>query len=112
MKRRFSFLWVAFALASSLAGCGPSIQTTQTQGSALVTIEYYHASVEQIVHLLRAGRGKDITVSSDGSTVKAAFSQADTPAWKLAELLRDLNNLPGVLHVDLVENPRPIMQNF
>lgn len=112
MKRQFSFLWVAFAILAAIPGCNPSFQSTQPQGSALVTIEYYNASVEQIVGLLRSARGKDISVAADGSTITAAFSPADTPARRLAQILEDLNNLPGVMHVDVRENPRPILQSF
>lgn len=112
MKRRLSFLRVAFALMVALPACSPSIQTAQTPGSALVRIECYNASVEQIMGLLRSERGKDISVSADRSYVTAAFSPADTSPEKLAQIIYDLSILPGVLHVETMENPRPIRQNF
>jgi hypothetical protein len=114
MKRQFSFLWVAFAILVALPGCSPYLSSTQTPGSALVKIECRDASVRQILELLRSGRGKDINVVADGSgtEITAAFSPADTPPGKLAQILQDLNDLSGVLHVEVVENPHPIRQNY
>jgi hypothetical protein len=114
MKRQFSFLWVTFAILVALQGCGPYIPTTAASGSALVTVECRDASVRQILQLLRSGRGKDISVRDDGACreITAAFRPEDTPPGKLAQILQDLNDLNGVLHVEVVENPHPIRQNF
>jgi hypothetical protein len=114
MKRQFSFLWATFAILVAFPGCNPYIPSTPTPGSALVTIECQDAPVRQILELLRSGRGKDISVRADGSCqeITAAFSSADTPPGKFAQIIQDLNDLIGVLHVGVVENPRPIRQNF
>ena len=116
MKRQFSFLWAAFAILVALSGCGPYIPTNAAAGSALVKVECRDApgvwnSVQQ---LLRSGRGKDISVRTDGSCleVTAAFRPEETPSGKLAQILQDLNDLSGVLHVEVVENPHPIRQSF
>jgi hypothetical protein len=114
MKRRYSFLWVSFVLLVSLPGCGPAGQTTQTPGSALVRVECYGTSVQAILQLIRSGRGKDINVRTDGAgtEITAAFSPAYTEPAKLAQILQQLNDLSGVVHVDVEENPHPIRQNF
>ena len=115
MKRLFTFLWVAFAILVALPGCSPYIiPSTPTPGSALVKVECRDAPVRQILELLRSGRGKDISVVTDGSCqeITAAFSPADTTPGKLAQILEDLNGLMGVLHAEVVENPHPIRQNF
>ena len=114
MKRQFSFLWVAFACLVALSDCSPTIQSNQTPRSALVKIECYKASEQQILHLLRSGRARDIKVVTNGSSMEitAAFSPADTPPEMLAQVIQNLNDVSGVVHVELVENPRPIMQNF
>ena len=117
MKRQFSFLWVAFAILVGLPGCSPYyIPSNPAPGSALVKIECRDASDvrQRVLELLRSGRGKDISVGADGSCLEitAAFSQADTPPGKLAQILEDLNGLMGVLHAEVVENPHPIRQNF
>jgi len=114
MKRRFPFLWVTFALLAALPGCNPYIPSTPTPGSALVKIECRNAPERQILELLRSGRAKDISVVADGSclVITAAFSPANTPPEKLAQILQDLNDLSGVLYVEVVENPGPIRQNF
>ena len=115
MKRQFSFLWAAFAFLVALPGCIPNVPQNPTPGSALVKVECRDAPVvRQILVLLRSGRGKDISVENDGSCLEitAAFSPADTPPGKLAQILEDLNGLMGVLHAEVVENPHPIRQNF
>ena len=114
MKRQFSFLWVAFAILVALTGCGPYIPTNAASGSALVKVECRDASVRQILELLRSGRGKDISVRGDGSCqeITAAFSPADTAPGKLDQILQNLNDMSGVLHVEVVENPHPIRQNL
>lgn len=114
MKRQFSFLWVAFAILTTLPGCGPYIPTNAAPGSALVMIECQEASLRQILELLRLERGKDISVVAGGSfqEVTAAFRPEDTPPGKLAEIVKNLNDMSGVLHVEVMENPRPILQNF
>ena len=114
MKRRFTFPGVAFAILAAFPGCSPTIQTSQTPQSALVKVECQNASVQEILYFLRSGRGKDISVTADGPCMEitAAFSPADTPPEKLTQLLQYLNDLGGVLHVEVVENPRPIRQNF
>ena len=114
MKRRSAFLWVAFAAVIAFSACGPYIQTSQTLSSALVKIECRNASVQQILLLLRSGRGKDITViGTDPSLmITVAFSPVETPAWRLAQIINDLQEMSGVLSVNLQENPRPIMQSF
>ena len=115
MKREFSFLWVSLALLATLQACTPAIQSAQTPGSALIRVECENASANGIVQLFRGGRGKDITtVASDRAVTRitAAFSPEYTPPYRFAQLMRDLNNLPGVLNVEVVENPRPILQNF
>jgi hypothetical protein len=116
MKRPFSFLWAAFALLLALPGCSPYLSPSNpTPGSALVTIECRDATAErQILELLRSGRAKDISVRADGSSLEitAAFSPEYTPAGRLGQILQDLNELNGVLYVEVVENPHPIRQNF
>jgi hypothetical protein len=127
MKRRFSFLWAAFALLVTFAllialpGCGPYIPSNGTAESALgksalVRIECRDApDVRQsVLMLLRSGRGKDISIGSDGSflEITAAFSPTDTPSDRFAHILEDLNHTNGVIHVEIVENPHPIRQNF
>jgi hypothetical protein len=114
MKRQFPFLWAAFALLVASPGCIPNVPPNPTPASALVKVECRNASVRQILELLRSGRGKDITVVADGADaeITAAFSPADAPPGKLAQILQDLNDLNGVMHVDVVENPHPIRQNF
>jgi hypothetical protein len=116
MKRQLSFLWAAFALLVALSGCGPFIPSNPTPVSAQVKIECRDAPVvrERVLELLRSGRGKDISVGADGSCLEitAAFSPTDTPSGKLAQILQDLNDLDGVLHAEVVENPHPIRQNF
>ena len=112
MKRLFSFPGVAFAILVALQGCSPSIQSYQTPASALVRIECASGSVQQIQQFLRFSRGKDISVALDGSYITAAFSPEDIPPAKLAQILQNLNELSGVLRVEVMENPRPIMQNF
>src|SRR5579859_5656293 len=110
MKRQFPFLWVAFVTLIVMPGCGPYIPSSQAPGSALVRVECNNASVRQILELLRSGRGKDIHVSDDGDIkeVTAAFNPADTPPRKLAQIMHDLNDLGGVLHAEVVENPHPV----
>jgi len=114
MKRQFSFPWLAFATLIALSSCSPSIQSTRTPGSALVKIECYHASVSQILLILRSGRGRDISVTADGPStlITAAFSPLLTDPARLAQILHDLDALGGVMHVEVMENPRPVMQNF
>src|SRR6202034_658276 len=74
---------------------------------ALVKVECRDASVRQILELLRSGSGRDINVRDDGSCreITAAFSPADTAPGKLEQILQHLNDMSGVLHVDIVENP-------
>jgi hypothetical protein len=120
MKRQFSFLWAAFALLATLQGCGPYIPSNSTpgstSGSALVTIECRDAPDvrQRVLEVLRSGRGKDINVGPDGTCLEitAAFSPTDTPPGRLAQILQDLNDLIGVLHAEVMENPHPIRQNF
>ena len=114
MKRQFSFLWAAFALLVALPGCIPNIPQNPMPGSALVKVECRNASVRQILELLRSGRGKDISVIADGAEteITAAFSPADTPPGKLAQILQEVSDLSGVLHAEVVENPHPIRQTF
>jgi hypothetical protein len=114
MKRPFSFLWVAFAILATFSGCNPSIQSNQTLRPALVKVECQNASTREILQFLRSGRGKDISVATDGhyTEITAAFSPADTPPGKLQQILQYLNDSFGVLHVEIVENPHPIRQNF
>jgi hypothetical protein len=114
MKRRSSFLGATFALLITLSGCGTTIQSEQASGSALVKIECNNASLQEILHMLRAGRGKDISVTADvyTSEITAAFSVADTPPKRLQQILQDLDQMGGVLHTEVVENPRPIKQTF
>ena len=114
MKRQISFLWVTFVLFTAIQGCNPYAPVTPTPASALVRIECRNASERQILELLRSGRGKDISIVNDGPCLEitAAFSPADTPPAKLVQILQDLNGLNGVLHVELVENPHPVKQNF
>jgi len=116
MKRQFSFLWVAFVLVAALPCCSPNIASAPTSGSALVKVECRDASDvrEMVLQLLRSGRGKDISVKTDGACLEitAAFSPADTPPGRLVQVMEDLNNLGGVLHVEVVENPRPILRDF
>jgi len=114
MKRRSSFLWVAFAAGIAFTACAPSSESSQVPRSALVKVECRDASARQILELLRSSKGKDISMRADGfcTEITAAFSPADTPAWKLQQTLHDLNNLYGVMHVEIMENPRPILQNF
>ena len=114
MKRRSSFLWVCFALLVCLSGCGPSGQSTQSPASALVKVECYTTSIQPILQLLRSGRGKDIDVKTDGSSteITAAFSPDFTDRAKLLQILQQLNDLSGVVHVEVEENPHPIRQNF
>lgn len=112
MKRQFAFLWVAFAILVAFSACNPSYQATQPPTSALVRIECHNASIQQIVEILRMGRGKDISVANDGSYVTAAFSPEDTPPGRLAQILQSVQGLVGVLRVDVQENPRPIRQSF
>jgi len=112
MKRQFSFLWVAFAILAAFSGCSPYLEPSRTPSSALVKIECENASLQQIMELLRLGRGRDITVTPDGSYITAAFSPDDTPPEKLAQIVKNLSDLHGVLHVEVVENPRPILQYF
>lgn len=114
MKRQFSFLWVVFATLAAFPCCSPGtyIQSDTAPESALMRIDCYNAPVQQIVELLRSGRGKDINVAADGSYITAAFRPADTPPRRLEQIIQDLSNLSGVLHVEIMENRRPIMQNF
>src|SRR5579863_5554150 len=116
MKRQFSFLWAAFAILIALPGCGPYIPSNSTSGSALVKIECRDAPDvrQRVLEVLRSGRGKDISVGPDGSCLEitAAFGPADTPPGRLAQILQDLNDLIGVLHAEVVENPHPIRQNL
>ena len=115
MKRQLPFLWATFALLAALSGCSPYLAPSNpAPASTLVKIECREASVQQILQLLRSGRGKDITVVADGTSMEitAAFSPADTPPGKLVQILNDLNSLNGVIHADVVENPHPIRQNF
>lgn len=112
MKRQISFLWGAFVLLAGFPGCSPSFQATQTPTSALVRVECHNAPVRQIMELLRSGRAKDISVAPDGSCVTAAFNPADTSLRMLEQILEELNDLNGVLHVEVMENPHPIMHNF
>ena len=112
MKRRFSFLWVAFAILAAVSGCSPYIEPSRTPTSALVKVECQNASQRQIMELLRLGRARDITVTPDGSCITAAFSPDDTTPERLAQILQNLHDLSGVLHVEVVENPRPILRNF
>ncbi|HEV2482068.1 MAG TPA: hypothetical protein VGS79_20525 [Puia sp.] len=112
MKRRSSFLWGAFVTLAAFSGCSPAIQPIETPTSAVVRVECHNAPVRQILELLRSGRAKDISVAADGSCITAAFSPADMPPGKLEEIMEELNDLTGVLHVEVEENPRPIVQNF
>ena len=114
MKRQCSFLWVTFALLVALQGCKTYISSSPTPGTALVKVECRDASVRQILELLRSGRGKDISVVTNSSYVEimAAFRPAETPPQKFEQIVQDLNGLSGVLHVEVVENPHPIRQNF
>jgi hypothetical protein len=66
------------------------------------------------LQILRSGRGKDISVTADAFTseISAAFSVADTPPKRLQQILQDLDGMVGVIHTELVENPRPIKQTF
>ena len=114
MKRRSSFPGVAIAILLALPCCTPNIASTPPPSSALVTVEYRGASVSEITQLLRSARGKDISVKDEGSCwqITAAFTPGDTPKEKLLQILNELNNLGGVLHAGLEENPHPIRQNF
>lgn len=114
MKRRSAFLWVTFALFVALPGCSPSIQTAETPRPALVTVECEDASVRQVLDLLRSARGKDIAVQKEGYIVgiKVAFSPEYTSAERLTQILHDLDNMGGVIHTEVVENPRPVKQGF
>ena len=111
MKRQFSFLWLAFAILVALPGCGDYIPSNSPAGSALVKVECQDATgVRQMVlELLRSGRGKDISVVADGSSVviTAAFNPADMPPGKLAQIVQDLTDLGGVMHAEVVENQSP-----
>jgi hypothetical protein len=114
MKRRFAFLWVAFATLGTLSGCIPDIRSNPTSEAALVKVECRDAPVRQILQILRSGYGKDISTVTDGSClhITAAFSAENTPPEKLLEIMRELNDLKGVLRVEVEENPHPIRQNF
>jgi hypothetical protein len=114
MKRQFPFLWVAFATLVALPCCSPYIPSGPTSGSAMVKVECVDAPVRQILELFRSGKGKDIKVVNDGFSLEitAAFSPADTPPAKLEQIVQQVNNLSGVMHVEVVENPSPIKQNF
>jgi len=117
MKRQFTFLWAAFAFLVALPGCSPYILPSDPMPrSALVRVECRDLpDVRQnVLQLLRSGRGKDISMKTDGSCLEiaAAYTPADTPPGKLEQILRDLNDLNGVLHVEVGENPRPIRQYF
>ncbi|MDP4218439.1 MAG: hypothetical protein Q8927_19750 [Bacteroidota bacterium] len=117
MKRRFSFLRASFALLIALSGCGPFIPSDSTAtDSSLVTIECRDAADvrQSVLMLLRSGQGKDISIGSDGSflQITAAFTPIYTPSERFAHILEDLNHVNGVIHVDVVENRRPIRQNF
>lgn len=112
MKRRSSFLWVAFALLAALQGCSPTLQPTQTPVSALVRVECHNAPVRQILELLRSGRARDISVAADGSWITAAFDPADLSPGKLEQIMQELTDLDGVLHVDVTENPHPIVHDL
>jgi hypothetical protein len=116
MKRRFSFLWVAFAILAAIPGCNPYTPSSQTPQSALVKVECrdFPDVRQSVMQLLRSGKGKDISVGTDGFCLQitAAFSPADTPPVRLAQILQNLNNLSGVLHIEVVENPHPIRQGF
>lgn len=118
MKRRSSFPWVTFVLLvtfvtpAAFQGCSPFIDPTQTPVSALVRVECHDASVRQILELLRSGKAKDISVAPDGSWVTGAFDPADLWPGKLEQIMQELNGLSGVIHVEVMENPRPIVHNF
>jgi hypothetical protein len=112
MTRQISFLWVAFATLAAISGCSPAIQSNQTPSSAVVKVECHNAPVRQILELLRSGKAKDISAAADGSCITAAFSPADMPPGKLEQILQELTDLSGVLHVEVMENPHPIVQNF
>jgi hypothetical protein len=116
MKRQFSFPGVVFALLVGLAGCSPYIPSTPEAGSALLKVECRDVPMirQMVLDILRSGRGKDISVRTDGSCLEitAAFIPADTPAGRLAQLVQDLEDLNGVLHTEVVENPHPIRQTF
>ena len=117
MKRQFTFLWVAFAFLVALPGCTPYyVPSDSMPRSALVKVECRDLpDVRQnVLQLLRSGRGKDISLKTDGSCLEiaAAYTPADTPPGKLEQILQDLSNLNGVLRVEVGENPRPIRQNF
>jgi len=114
MKRQSSFLWVIFVTLAAFPCCSPSYQTNQSlTTSALVRVDCQGASIQQqVLEMLRAARGKDISVVDDGACVTAAFSPMDTSPERLAQMVQKLNNLPGVTRVEVVENPHPIRQNF
>jgi hypothetical protein len=118
MKRQITFLWAAFAFLVALPGCNPyyTPSISMPPRSALVTVECRDLpDVRQnVLQLLRSGRGKDISMKTDGSCLEiaAAYMPADIPPGKLEQILQDLNNLNGVLRVEVGENPRPIRQNF
>jgi len=105
---------VIFVTLAAFPCCSPSFQTNQALTvSALVRVECQNASVQQqVLEMLRAARGKDIAVVDDGACVTAAFSPMDTPPESLARIVQNLNNVAGVTRVEVVENPRPIRQNF
>jgi hypothetical protein len=111
MKRRFFFLWVVFVTLVTFCGCSPASQTTQTPVSALVKVECHNAPVRQILELLRSGRARDISVAADGSSITAAFNPADLTPGKLEQIMQELNDLEGVLHVEVMENPHPILND-
>jgi hypothetical protein len=110
--KRSSFLWVVFVLLAASQGCSPSNQTTQTPVSALVKVECHNAPIRQILELLRSGRARDISVAADGSLVTAAFDPADLTPGKLEQIMQELTELDGVLHVEVMENPQPIAHNL
>jgi len=58
------------------------------------------------------GRGGVRRHCRDGQEITAAFSPVDTAPGKLEQILQHLNDMSGVLHVEVVENPHPIRQNL
>jgi hypothetical protein len=106
-------LFIVFAI---LCGCETVMPLSHAEESSLIWIECKNETTVRltVTQLLRSIRAKDIEVGEDGfvTNIQAAFGNTDFPRGKLEEIKDKLEEMNGVLHVEIRENHSIIRQSF
>jgi uncharacterized membrane protein YhiD involved in acid resistance len=99
-----------------LSACGPVMPINSADDSISIRIEFRNEAIlkQTILQRLRYNKAMDIKLGPDDdfTNIEAAFRMRDTPSSKLEQMMEELQQLSGVVDIDIEKNKTIVKQTF